>query len=110
MICIQTGLDTSQIRIDVRLRCVWKRFVTGTPPSPRYRPYDYVYNVQVDAAVLGDRLPEPPSRRAPKKMLSQYPLSAFPGLCGGTRGGQQQFVTQTLRVHLLGLDYCSPSF
>ena len=31
------------------------------------------------------------------EMLSQYPRSAFQGLCGVTRGGQQQFATQTLR-------------
>ena len=39
------------------------------------------------------------------EMLSQYPRSAFQGLRAGiTRGGQQQLATQTLRVHLLGLD------
>ena len=38
------------------------------------------------------------------EMLSQYPRSAFPGLARVTRGGQQQFATQTLRVHLLGLE------
>ena len=37
-------------------------------------------------------------------MLSQYPRSAFQGFCGGHREGQQQFATQTLRVHLLGID------
>ena len=38
-------------------------------------------------------------------MLSQYPQSAQ-GLWRVTRGGQQQFATQTLRVHLLGIDPC----
>ena len=37
-------------------------------------------------------------------MSRQYPRSAFQGLCGVTRGGQRQFATQTLRVHLLGID------
>ena len=36
------------------------------------------------------------------EMLSQYPQSAFKG--PPRVGGQQQFATQTLRVHLLGLD------
>ena len=31
------------------------------------------------------------------EMLSQYPQSAFQGLCGGHQRGQQQFATQTLR-------------
>ena len=39
------------------------------------------------------------------EMLSQYPRSTFQGLCGVTRGGQQQFATQTLRVRLLGIDF-----
>ena len=34
----------------------------------------------------------------------QYPRSDFQGLCGGHGGGQQQCATQTLRVHLLGID------
>ena len=38
------------------------------------------------------------------EMLSQYPQSAFRGSAGVTRGSQQQFATQTLRVHLLGID------
>ena len=38
------------------------------------------------------------------EMLSQYPQLAFHGVLRGSLGGQQQFVTQTLRVHLLGLD------
>ena len=29
--CIQTGLDTSGIRVKARLRCVWKRFPRRTP-------------------------------------------------------------------------------
>ena len=37
-------------------------------------------------------------------MLSQYPQSAFQGSVGITRRGQQQFATQTLRVHLLGIE------
>ena len=36
------------------------------------------------------------------EMLSQYAQSAFQGLSGV--GGQQQFATQTLRVHLVGID------
>ena len=37
--------------------------------------------------------------------ISQYPQSAFQALSGvGGGGGQQQFATQTLRVHLLGID------
>ena len=36
-------------------------------------------------------------------MLSHYPQSAFQGVSEG-RGGQQQLATQTLRVHLLGID------
>ena len=39
------------------------------------------------------------------EMLSQYPQSALQGLSGVTRGGQQQFATQTTCVHLLGLEY-----
>ena len=41
------------------------------------------------------------------EMLSQYPESALQGLSAvaGGGGGQQQFVTQTLRVHLLGIDF-----
>ena len=35
---------------------------------------------------------------------SQYLRSAFPGLSGGPQRGQQQSATQTLRVHLLGID------
>ena len=31
LIRIQTGFDTYRIRIHARLRCVWKRFSTGTP-------------------------------------------------------------------------------
>ena len=38
------------------------------------------------------------------EMRSQYPWSAFRGCARVTRGGQQQFATQTLRVHLLGVD------
>ena len=38
------------------------------------------------------------------EMLSQYPRAAFRGFCGGHRQGQQQFATQTLRVHLLGIE------
>ena len=38
-------------------------------------------------------------------MLSQYPQSAFLRFSAGCRGGgKQQFATQTLRVHLLGID------
>ena len=39
------------------------------------------------------------------EMLLQYPQSAFQGLSGVDRGGQQQFATQTLHVHLLGIDF-----
>ena len=69
-----------------------------------------IYNVQMDAAVLGDRLLEgthkpPPWPRQPLfavpalrelemlaglafcEMLSQYPRSAFQGLCGGHQRG-----------------------
>ena len=35
---------------------------------------------------------------------SQYLQSAFQGLSGGPERGQQQSATQTLRVHLLGID------
>ena len=38
------------------------------------------------------------------EMPSQYPLSAFQALSGVPGGAQQQFVTQTLCVHLLGID------
>ena len=37
------------------------------------------------------------------EMPSQYPRSAFQGLCG-CQGGQQQLTTQTLCVHLLGIE------
>ena len=37
------------------------------------------------------------------EMRSQYPQSAFQGFSRG-RWGQQQFATQTLHVHLLGID------
>ena len=46
-------------------------------------------NVQMDAAILGD--------------ISIYGL-LFRRSAGVTRKGQQQFATQTLRVHLLGID------
>ena len=77
----------------------------------------------MDAAVLGNRLPEgtqkpllgPLCRAGIEslkvltglaffEMLSLYPRSAFQGFCGVTRGGQQQLATQTLRVHLLGIE------
>ena len=41
------------------------------------------------------------------EMLPQYPQSASQGVSGVASGGQQQFATQTLRVHLLGIE--SPS-
>ena len=84
---------------------------------------------KMDAAVWGDRLPEgtqkhflsPVSlslqrqnRESPKvlagwafcEMLLHYPHSALriPGVAGGGGGGQQQFATQTLCVHLLGIE------
>ena len=46
----------------------------------------------MDTAVLGDRLPE----------VTQKPFHSL--LFKGRRGGQQQFATQTLHVHLFGLD------
>ena len=39
------------------------------------------------------------------EMLSQYPQSASQGSPRVAGGGQQEFATQTLRVHLLGLDH-----
>ena len=39
------------------------------------------------------------------EMVSQYSRSVFQGLCGGHQRGQQQFATQTLRVHLLGIEF-----
>ena len=38
------------------------------------------------------------------EMLSQYPQSAFHGVLRAPLGGLEQFATQTLRVHLLGLE------
>ena len=38
------------------------------------------------------------------EMLSHYPQSTFQGVLWGLPGGQQQSATQTLRVHLLGLE------
>ena len=38
------------------------------------------------------------------EMLSQYPQSAFQGLSGVTKGGQQHFAAQALRIHLLGIE------
>ena len=81
----------------------------------------------MDAAVLGDRLPEVTQKPflgpgslslhcrhwesskvlaglAFLEMLSQYPQSAFYGVLRGSPEGQQQFATQTLRVLLLGLE------
>ena len=40
------------------------------------------------------------------EMQSQYPQSAFQGFSARSPAGQQQFATQTLCVHLLGLDNC----
>ena len=40
--------------------------------------------------------------RAYCEMLSQYPLSALQEFSGVAKGGQQQFATQPLRVHMLG--------
>ena len=45
------------------------------------------------------------SHWAAKVTLPQYARSAFQGFCGVTRGGQQHFATQILRVHLLGMDF-----
>ena len=39
---------------------------------------------------------------------SQYLQSACQGLLGGPQRGQQQSATQTLRVHLLGIDDIMP--
>ena len=40
------------------------------------------------------------------EMMSQHPEAPFQGLSGVVGGGgQQQFATQTLRVHLLGVDF-----
>ena len=87
----------------------------------------------MDAAVLGDRLPEGtrkpllgpgnPSLQCQHlesskvlaglafcEMPKQYPRSDFQGLLGVTRGGQQQFATQTLRVHLLGIEKFAGKF
>ena len=77
----------------------------------------------MDAAVLGDRLSERTQKPllgrcsgrhwesskvlaglAFCEMLSQYPRSAFRGSAGVMRGGQQQIATQTLCVHLLGIE------
>ena len=77
----------------------------------------------MDAAVLRDRLPEATQKplfgpatalfsagilRARKCLQKHFSdavtvRTAFQGFCGVTslRGGQQQFATQTLRVHLL---------
>ena len=38
------------------------------------------------------------------EMLSHYPQSAYQGFPLVAGGCQQQFATQTLRVHLLGID------
>ena len=114
--------------------CCASRFVKPLsdllePPKPRknYKSSSEVYKVQMDAAVLGDRLPEgtqkpllgpgSPSLQcwhwesskvlaglAFCETLSQYPQSVFRGSAGDVREGQQQFATQTLRVHLLGLE------
>ena len=40
-----------------------------------------------------------------REMLCQYPQSAFQGSPRVAGGDQQQFATQTLRVHLLGLEF-----
>ena len=82
----------------------------------------------MDAAVRGDRLPEvtqkpflglkqplfagPALRELESartvsilcETLPHYPQSAFQGSPRVAGGGQQQFATQTLRVHLLGLE------
>ena len=48
-----------------------------------------------------------PAGLAFDEMLSQYPRSAFQGFCRDHQRGQQQFATQTLRVHLLGIECTS---
>ena len=93
-----------------------------SPPNrwPRHFRCTMIYNVQMDAAVLGDRPLEVTQMPflGPKSLSlqcrhceslkvlagSQYPQSAFQGLSGVAGGGQQQFATQTLRVHLLGIE------
>ena len=58
---IKTGLDEAQIRMNARLRCVWKRFPRGTPlggtpltiipahyhwgPKRRYLPNLYIRQI-----------------------------------------------------------------
>ena len=91
-----------------------------------------IYTEQMDVAVLGDRLPEMTQKpflgstsacstsieRAQPvlaglvfcEMLSQCPQSAFQGSPRVAGGGQQQFATQTLRVHLLGIEMRLASF
>ena len=99
----------------------WPICITGTAPVQTN-----FYNVQMEAPVLGNRLPEghPTPRLAPGslslqcqhcesstvlaglafcEMLSQYPQSASQGLWAVTRAGQQRFATQTLR-DLLGIE------
>ena len=73
----------------------------------------------MDAAVLGDRLPEvtqKPFPRLKQPLLQCQHWESSKVLAGlvffseGRRGGQQQFATQTLRVHLLGLDMRTKCF
>ena len=82
----------------------------------------------MDAAVLGDRLPEVTQKPflgpgslslqcrhwetskvlaglAFWEMVSQYPQSAFMGFSEGRRGREQQFATQTLLVHSIFFAY-----
>ena len=85
-----------------------------------------LYNVQMDAAVLGDRLSEGTQKpllgpgspcsagieRARKCLQGEHFVRCchsthgllFRGSAGVTRRGQQQFATQPLRVRLLGID------
>ena len=103
--------------------------LSTSPPSHlcEERP-PKIYNVQTDAAVLGNRLPggtqKPllspgslrlagPALREPRKCLQAWHCLRcchcahgllFRGSSGVSRGGQQQFATQTLRVHLLGIE------
>ena len=64
--------------------------------------------LKMDAAVWGGQTaggsPKVLARIAFCEMLSQYPWSALRGCAEVTKGGQQQFATQTLRVHLLGIE------
>ena len=76
-------------------------FVTDTDTEKYY--FRIISAMNSDKRYRGIRSPYGPLLTF-CEMLSQYPESACQGFPAVARGGHQQFATQTLLVHLLGVD------